>query len=125
MNVKELFKGIALIIDDEIYEENSTIYPILTHIQCWNIPYLKYDKLPPCEIIENLKGISFVLLDWKLNSSISPSELLEGANLPKRVQESDEDDNIAFLTQLKNECFCPIFIFTNENVDEIKTRLKQ
>ncbi len=125
MNVKELFKGIALIIDDEIYEENSTIYPILTQIQCWNIPYLKYDKLPPCEIIENLKGISFVLLDWKLNSSISPSELLEGVNLPKRAQESDEDDNIAFLTQLKNECFCPIFIFTNENVDEIKTRLKQ
>ena len=125
MNVKELFKGIALIIDDEIHEENSTINPILTQIQRWNIPYLKYDKLPPCEIIENLKGISFVLLDWKLNSSISPSELLKGVNLPKRVQESDEDDNIAFLTQLKNECFCPIFIFTNENVDEIKTRLKQ
>ena len=125
MNVKELFKGIALIIDDEIHEKTSTINLILTQIQDWDIPYLKYDKLPPREIIKNLKGISFVLLDWKLNSSISSSDLLEGTNLPKGIQESDEDDNIAFLTQLKDECFCPIFIFTNENMDEIKTRLKK
>ena len=52
MEVEELFKGIAVIIDDEINDESSPIFNIRKLIEKRNIPVLTYAEIPSVEIIE-------------------------------------------------------------------------
>ena len=46
MEVEELFKGIAVIIDDEINDESSPIFNIRKLIEKRNIPVLTYAEIP-------------------------------------------------------------------------------
>lgn len=120
--VKELFKGIAVIIDDQVDEESANIKKIIDQLDKENMPYIKYKELPSDEIIKNFQSISFVLLDWKL---INNKDLLdESVRIPEELKKDNDKANIEFLKKLKETCFCPVFIFTNENIDDIKTKLK-
>ncbi|MDR2407606.1 MAG: hypothetical protein LBE13_05800 [Bacteroidales bacterium] len=62
--------------------------------------------------------MSFLILDWQL-FSIMPGIDTHG------LQEQNDSDNINFLIQFSKECFCPIFIFTNESVDDIVLKLSE
>ena len=125
MDVKELFKGIAVVIDDEIRDSDSSIYNILNQLKTESIPYVEYDSLPDERIIENLHNVSFVLLDWKLNDSLSKDDISEGVKLPNELSQTNEASNIEFLKKIQENCFCPIFIFTDENIDDIILKLKR
>lgn len=50
IDVEELFKGIAVIIDDEINDETSPIFKIKKLIEQRNIPVLTYTEVPRLEI---------------------------------------------------------------------------
>jgi hypothetical protein len=63
-------------------------------------------------------------LDWRLiKENISTEDLEEGVKIPDGLQEYDATENIAFLENLNKNCFCPVFIFTNEDVSSIKNKL--
>ena len=125
MNVKELFRGIAVIIDDEICDKRASIYNVLNQLKKKSIPYVEYESLPNEEIVYNLQNVSFVLLDWKLNESLSNNDVSAGVKLPSSIEQSNDDSNIEFLKKIQMQCFCPIFIFTDENVDTIVLKLKR
>lgn len=138
MNAKELFKGIAVVIDDEINDivdnefDKSTsdkkiipIHKILDQLDAEHIPYVKYCELPDDGVIENLQNVSFVLLDWKLCSQISQEDTEAGVRMPAGKESENDSTNIEFLKKLQETCFCPIFIFSNENIDSIILKLKQ
>ena len=113
MELKDLLSGIAVVIDDKIEEDRDEdpdrILEIVNQLeQEWNLPFYKAIKIPPKDTWPNLlQAASFILLDWKLwpNSS---SEL--------------EKLNIEFIKQAK-DCFVPVLIFTNENPEDIKSKL--
>ena len=112
MEILELLKGVALIVDDEIYSQNNkNLRNLLKQIDSHKIPYLSYEQLPS-EYVRNFNNLSFVLLDWKLNAS-------EGVRMGSQLVQA----NINFIKAIKDVCFCPIFIFSDENVDEIKDEL--
>ncbi|MBN2770467.1 MAG: hypothetical protein JXR90_07215 [Spirochaetes bacterium] len=120
MNVTELFKGVAVVIDDEIHESDNYLQKILNQIRDKNIPLIEYSSIPTHEIVDNFQNLSFVLLDWRLiKEEISADEISGGVTLPAGIETHEAQKNIAFINKLKEVCYCPIFIFTNEDQDRI------
>lgn len=114
-DVKELFSGIGVVIDESIHEKSEIkngIQKIVSSLQESNFPLLEYEELPDEKMIDKFRTVSFILLDWNL-SNIQP--------IPKPTI----DDNIDFLFKLKNICFCPIFIFSDEAPESIIAELEE
>ena len=109
-NIIELFSGIGVIIDDEIYKPKSSIKKVMCSFEEKNIPFLAYEDLPSTELVHNFHSVSFVLLDWKWNVDASDELLLR--------------DNTAFITSLHEICFVPVFIFTDEDPTSIISQLE-
>lgn len=120
MEITDLFKGIAIVIDDEIGNEKWGIDNLIKQIKARNMPCYTYDALPETDTIHHFEGVSFILLDWKL----LPKELTEDTQKAVRIPDSYEDQNIAFLKELKRVIFAPVFIFTNENEHAIIRKLE-
>ncbi len=114
--LKKLMSGIAVVIDDSL-EKNGTaksdkIGKIVEKIKDQEIPLYIENEIPSDLTCNNLlRSASFVLLDWKLWSDDS-SELES-----KGIQ-----DNIDFLIRAKSH-FIPVFIFTNEDPEDIKDEI--
>lgn len=125
MNFEKLLKGIAIVIDDEIDTENANIQNIVAQIDALHIPRLNYEALPDDEVIESFANISFLLLDWRLISNRAVDDAVEnGVRLPHTLTNRSDNDNLAFIRKLKEVCYCPIFIFSNEGVDDIALSLE-
>lgn len=77
MDVEKLFNGIAVIIDDEVNQIETSISKIRNIIINKNIPVAVYDDIPQLEVIPSLSNASFVILDWdftKANMSVDDDE---------------------------------------------------
>ncbi|MDR1198165.1 MAG: hypothetical protein LBK94_04020 [Prevotellaceae bacterium] len=114
----DLFKGIGIIIDDALSvqseNQNDIIWKIKSSFEKQNIPLLTFSELPQNEQVQNFHTISFLLFDWDLYEQL-PAEVSK--------PQTATSDNIEFIKQFNAVCFAPIFIFSNENTDDIKNRL--
>lgn len=119
MKPRDLFNGIAIVIDDEIGNDSANINNLISQIKKHNMPYLTYKEIPDDNIIDHFEGISFLLLDWKLRTETLGEFITEGVSLPDTIGQSGVDENIAFLKKLRKSCFMPIFIFTNEQEEPV------
>ena len=123
MDIKDLLSGIAVVIDDRIddgaggdedeNQEDDLIVEIVRRLeQEWNLPCCKRREMPPeGSWASLLQGASFILLDWKL--------------WPSGAEELEKDGierNIRFIKRAKTY-LVPVFIFTNENPDDVKNAL--
>lgn len=113
---QELFKGIGVIIDNNINNANSTdrILKIKRYLDNKHFPILTYETLPSDEEIQCLHSVSFIILDWNLS----------GNDIGVAIPEVTINDNIDFLNKLKKISYAPVFIFTNEDTDSIINILK-
>lgn len=113
MNIKLLMYGIAVVIDDALKQDSERtddkIFQIIENFENqWEIPFYKADKIPADSVCNNLlQSAAFVLLDWKLWPSNA-----------SQLQDSGIEANIGFLENAK-DYFVPVFIFTNENPDDV------
>jgi len=118
MDIKELFKGVAVVIDDKINdaESNDLILKIIEKLEEENIPLLKYNDIPEDSAINHFNNINFVLLDWEL------FEKPEGVY----IDETPFIKNIInFIKKLKETTFVPVFIFSHLNADGIINKLEE
>lgn len=109
-----LFKGIGIIIDENINNANShdDILKIYKYFIQKQIPILTYSSLPEDGVIQNFRDVNFIVLDWNLhNHNPIPLALI--------------DDNLHFIEKVNQVCFTPIFIFTNEDSHEIEIILQE
>ena len=123
MDLKDLMSGIAVVIDDKIDNADAgenddvgggdPITEIVSRFEReWNLPFYRTDRMPPKDTWPNLlQSASFILLDWKLWSN--------GAS---QLEKAGIEANIRFLERAK-DYFVPVFIFTNENPEDIKDKL--
>lgn len=114
-DIVQLFSGIGVVIDEAIHDDNLTpngIQKIVQSIESKHIPLLQFEDLPDDEVISKLHSISFLILDWNL-SGVHP--------IPKATI----DDNIVFLKKLKETCFLPLFIFSDEDPHTIEVALSE
>lgn len=112
-DIKDLFSGIGVVIDEKINEEIKTpnsIQKIISSLKENHVPLLEYQELPD-ELITQFHSISFLILDWNLSGT-------------KYIPEATINDNIAFLKELHNVCYVPIFIFSDENIHDIEVALE-
>ena len=124
VDIVDLFKGIAVVIDDEIINPTANIHNILKQLKSQNIPLLTYTSIPFDEA-SYFQNLAFVLLDWRLIKQDVSSEAVEtGVTIPATLQSYEAKDNIEFIKKLKEICFCPIFIFTNEDPDVVINKLE-
>ena len=125
MDVAELFKGIAVIIDDEIDDETSTIYNIKEMIQRRNIPVLAFDDIPSVDLIPSLEQSPFIVLDWEFSNDIE-KEIQESVNerisIPTTLQSEDTEKKFNFIKEIL-KFFIPVFIFTSHSPETIKEEL--
>ncbi len=117
MELKSLMSGIAVVIDDKIEDggdgTEDRIVKIVEQVeQEWDLPFYKAKEMPPEKTWPNLlQAASFVLLDWELWP--------RGAS---ELERTGVKKNIQFLKKAK-DYFVPVFIFTNESPDYIKSNL--
>ncbi|WP_018277464.1 hypothetical protein WKI13_01140 [Teredinibacter turnerae] len=107
--------GIVVVIDDEVDEKDTNINKLVESIKDVRHPCLTYNDVPDIEMAPHLSGAPFIVLDWQLCSESMPS----GFQREKRKEQLD------FITKLKETCFCPIFIYTNSDIDEVKSTLRK
>lgn len=123
MEIKELFKGIAVVIDDQVNEKNSSISKIVTFLKTENIPVVAYDEIPSVDVISSLQNASFVILDWEYNN-IGMALPEGGVIKPSSLESETKDDLLNFIEQILSTIFVPIFLFTDQEPDSIKDSLK-
>jgi hypothetical protein len=115
-NVLDLFKGVGVIIDDDLNPQKGKtkdeIWKIKKSFEDKNIPILEYYELP-YEKVANFHSISFLLLDWDLYA------------LGDKITNTIIQQTIDFITDFNKVCFAPIFIFSNESPDDIKLKLSE
>ncbi len=126
MNATELFKGVAVIIDDEINNPKANINNLIQQIKNKNIPYVTYTSIPTYETITHFQNLSFLLFDWRLDPvDLTKDEIQDGVTIPAAFGDAQIKENIKFLEDLKESCFCPVFVFSNENPNAIEDRLEE
>ena len=123
MEIKELFKGIAVVIDDQVNEKDSSISKIVTFLKTENIPVVAYDEIPSVDVISSLQNASFVILDWEYNN-IGMALPEGGVIKPSSLESETKDDLLNFIEQILSTIFVPIFLFTDQEPDSIKDSLK-
>lgn len=116
--LEDLFSGVAVVIDDEIDDPQANINGIIKQIESAKIPMLKYPSLPE-DFVSHFQSLSFLLLDWRL------SEIEKGVKMPPELQKDEDDKNIQFIKELHKNCFCPVFIFTNEDPSYLEDKLSE
>ena len=115
MELRKLFKGIAVVIDDQINSEGSPISKIIKDIEdSYAIRFLRLDALPSGRSIEALSDAVIVILDWvfldpRLQKQ-SEDNVRPGATLDK----GNDDIKIELITKLLENSFAPIVILTDE-----------
>lgn len=111
-DIKELFSGIGVVIDETIFDKEETpngIQKIVNSLKDNHVPMLLYYELPD-DLIPQLHSISFLILDWNL-SGVRP------------MPEVTINDNIDFLKKMHSVCYVPIFIFSDEDPNDIEVAL--
>lgn len=113
-NILELFSGIGVVIDEAIFENGDIlngIQKISQSLKENHIPLLEYDELPD-EFISQFHSVSFVILDWNLSGK-------------RPIPDVTINDNIEFIRHLKESCFAPLFIFSDEATHDIQVKLEE
>ncbi len=127
MEVKKLFSGIAVIIDNEVDKKEAPIYRIRTTINNSNIPIVAYNNIPPNETVNSLKNASFIILDWNfLDDPIGDADEALGAMIgASELKQQKQEELISFIKLLLDELFVPIFIFSGVDINEVEDVLVQ
>ena len=72
MNIEELFAGIGVVIDDKVFssdEEGDRIVKIIKELEnVRKFPLVKYADLPDDDVLTKLTNVSFLLLDWEIET---------------------------------------------------------
>ena len=126
-NISQLLNGIALFIDNEVDAPHTNAKLLKEQIQSKNIPLITYQKIPENSnsFVDNLHGVSFIILDW-IFIPLDEKARTAGVELPKEVIEEDIQNTVSFLKLLLNKTYCPIFIFSEVEKEEIyKMRNRQ
>lgn len=124
--ISEALSGIGVVIDDEVFgeEPENRIREIVSALEKAKVPVLKFAERPDEQTVANLRDVCFLILDWKFDKNANQRELDEsGLTLGDELQGDDDQKNIELIKHIRLQCFAPIFIFSNEHIDDIRRKL--
>ncbi|MBB3885308.1 hypothetical protein ABQE95_01360 [Xanthomonas campestris pv. campestris] len=136
-----LFKGIAVVIDDGLKgaprDGPDGIEAIVKAIHDAGSHAVMLDTLPTRdEELDNFANAAFFVMDWNLHGSkldeveegqagdaAHPDFNLRGLDIGG-LKDEYEQENVDFLTKLRERRHAPVFIFTNEDVVHVTEVLR-
>lgn len=122
---RDLFDGIAVIFDDEINDSNSVAAKLVNLLRNTQFPVVTYEKSLGNykKLAKNLHGAAYIILDWcfcsKADQNGAEGEIphfIAGSELSR----DEECLQVSAIKDILGKTFCPIFIITQESIDEIK-----
>jgi hypothetical protein len=121
-----LFHGIAVIIDDEIGVAAANITLIQKQIEDVGCHVVTMTALPGVPALANVGGASFFVVDWNMYGAdlATPGDVAAVA-VPAGLKQRHVADMIDFLQRLKKVRIAPVFVFTNESVEDVEDELKK
>ncbi|RZJ47375.1 MAG: hypothetical protein EON87_01170 [Brevundimonas sp.] len=115
--VPSLFKGIALVIDNEIGGEGQ-IDEILADIRAGGGHYVSMAALPAHDYdLDHFDRVAFFIMDWNLLGE-------PGLPMTSELEKENVVQNIAFLKRLAKSRHAPVFIFTNNEPADVVAELE-
>jgi len=114
--------GVGVVIDDQIDSEPDGIDDIVQQLKADGMPIVSYSDLPSESVIQQFGTVSFLILDWNL-SNINNEQKEAGVQIDPALTDWETDDKVSFIQQFHKRCSAPVFIFTNEGIDDIKSTL--
>lgn len=120
----DLLRGVAVVVDNGIGDE-ANINEIITKVHDKGIPTTEFKDIDSAEkCINNLVMVNFVILDWKMeklaSDAVSGDNSVIAVQTPSVAISDVQKKVVDFIKKLKQICFAPIFIFTNEDEGKIK-----
>lgn len=113
----KLFKGIALVIDNEIGQDGH-IDEILANIKAGGGHYISMAALPAHDYdLDHFDRVAFFIMDWNLLGE-------PGVPMPSELEKENIVQNIAFLKRLNKSRHAPVFIFTNDEPADVEAALE-
>lgn len=124
-DLSALFRGIAVLIDDEVAVPNSEIDQLANQIQTENCHVIRISDLPSDAQLDTLAEAAFFILDWNLHPvhSVDGNNGLPLVKVPSTLSGKHIRANIDFLKKIRERRFAPVFIFTNEDAETVKKTL--
>lgn len=125
-DLKSLFRGIAVLIDDEVKVEQSEIDQLAKQIESDNSHVIRIPELPTDEQLDTLTEAAFFILDWNLHAIQTEAGMpgdIPLVHVPRGLARAHVDSNIDFLKKIRDRRFAPVFIFTNEEPGTVKQTL--
>ena len=113
----------ALVIDDEIVDETSTISGIIAELERQGTLFIKRREL--LESIDSISNLAFIILDWDLSKREEKEQLPECVSLGAALLENQKSKIRDFIQNVIDRYFVPIFIFTQENIESIQSYLAE
>lgn len=115
MNVKDLFTGIAVVVDDDVNNPDAGITDIIEHIEDqFDITCLKLSMRPRCESVRSLSEVTMIILDWVLYPRIESADgSLLSVQTGTAFKRTNAEDNIKLIKTVLEETLVPIFIVTD------------
>lgn len=127
MTTKDLFKGIAVVIDDELDVAGSQIVQIREGIEAGGGYVVPLTELPQEETdFENFRGASFFIMDWQLHGGAVADEdgEIHSVAIPAGLAKKQLEEKIGFLKKLGIHRLAPVFIFTAEPIEVVTAALE-
>lgn len=116
-----LLSGPVVFIDDEIDNQESEASDLLKSLRASGRPVLASTQLPSSEVreewFEHWQTLSFVVVDWDL----SPGSL--GGIGSSTLSDYRRRELFDFLQQLMQVIYCPIFIISREDANDIRRQV--
>ena len=119
-----LFHGIAVMIDDQVNDDNTNVKKIRAEIEAAGCHVVPLTGVPATNSIPNFREVAFFVLDWKLyGKKLEDIGGLDGISIGSQLEEENEASIVEFLRELKKTRVAPVFIFTDESVETVKETL--
>lgn len=125
--VKELVKGLVVIIDDafsrvqpkpedddSIAGDSDKVWQIRDYLVQEGYPVVAYSEVPD-KTDFSLTGASFFIIDWNMMETN-----IDGVPLGPSLLKSQQQDVLSFVFELIRQYPVPVFIFTNESPKLVK-----
>ncbi len=119
---KLFFSKLIVIIDDELYIKNSSIETIMKDIETNGACVAKYETIPDRICWDSFSQASCIILDWDIKTK-EQADLPEGVQVGSTYNQNNKDMVVSFIKYILTSYFVPVFIFSQENTDEIKSQL--
>lgn len=125
MTALDVVRGAAVVIDDRIGQETD-IDDLLKQLDDEAVPTVRLKKLPPTNALVHWRQFALIVMDWALTDVDDDSEIEipRGVQVPSTLSQEVVDRNINFIGALLEQTALPVFIATNEALDEVSAALR-